>query len=100
MPGLYTHTTRATGYILTANAYNADHQNHIDNLIPTKIDDESASLSAMQAVEDPYPAGTASQAASLAEELRRIRYVLSQITGETYWYIDPDTSIASLYLGT
>jgi len=47
----------------------------------------------MQITADPYPAGATSRASDLSGELARIRYVLAQITGETYWYIDPTTSL-------
>lgn len=33
MAGAYTHETRAPGTILTASIYNADHNNHIDNVV-------------------------------------------------------------------
>ena len=88
MGGLYTHTTRAPGTILTAAIYNTDHQNHIDNLIPSMIDDQSANLAAMQSQVDPYPGGAASLSTSLAGELERIRYQLAQIQGTTNWYED------------
>ena len=96
MAGLYSHTTRAAGITLTANIYNTDHQNHIDNHITTQMDDYSSSVAQMQTVTDPYPAASESQATSLAGELERLRYQIKEILGEAQWYIDPDTTIAAL----
>lgn len=55
MPGLYTHATRADQTELTADIYNADHQNHITNSIPIKIDDYSSTVTEMRREADPYP---------------------------------------------
>jgi len=96
MPGLYSHTTRTTGTVLTATIYNADHQNHIDNHVPAQMDDYSTNTTQMQSTADPYPAGAESLATTLAGELERIRYVIAQITGESQWYIDPDSDIATI----
>jgi hypothetical protein len=92
MGGLYTHTTRAVGTIVTANIWNSDHQNHIDNQTPQMTDDYSATAAQMQTAADPYPAAVASQATSLAGELERLRYILKQVTNKTYWYQDPSWS--------
>lgn len=91
--------TWATGETLTASDLNAEFDNIITNATPAGIDDASADATAMQATTDPYPAGVASLATSLLGEIQRIRYVLAQITGETYWYQDPDTTIAALNQG-
>ena len=96
MAGLYSHTTRATGTTLTANIYNTDHQNHINNHTPDQMDDYSSSAGQMQTTTDPYPGASESLATSMAGELERIRFVLKQITGEAQWYIDPDDTIAGL----
>lgn len=100
MAGLYSHTTRATGTVLTAAIYNADHQNHINNHVPEKMDDYSATDGEMQTQTDPYPADTTSKATSLAGELERIRYVMAQITGNTYWYEDPATNLGAIDTGS
>ena len=96
MAGLYTHTTRASGTTLTANIYNTDHQNHIDNAIPSQIDDYSSSVSEMQTATDPGDVGTESQATSLAGEIERIRFVLDAIIGGAQWYTDPPISLTGL----
>lgn len=100
MPGLYTHTTRADGTTLTAAIYNADHQNHIDNLEPDKVDDSSANVTAMRAVADPGESGSESLATTLQGELRRIRNVLVEITGKTFWYETPAATLASITVVT
>lgn len=89
MPGLYTHTTRATGTILTAAIYNTDHQNHIDNQTPAATDDYSVNESQMQNNTDPYPGGVVSLPTSLAGEIERIRHIISRIHGGVPWYIMP-----------
>tara|TARA_Y100000310_G_C20664605_1_gene806773 strand:- start:955 stop:1326 length:372 start_codon:yes stop_codon:yes gene_type:complete len=106
MAGLYSHTTRASGLTLTANIYNADHQNHIDNHDPEQIDDYSPDNATFQTMTDPYPTSSESLPTTLAGELERIRYQLDQIIGGSQWYHDMpatngdlttiSTSIASL----
>lgn len=65
---------------------------------PAKIDDYSTDLAEMRTTVDPYPGTTpaASQAADLIGEIARLRYVLAQLTGEPYWYVDPDTNMATV----
>jgi hypothetical protein len=89
-------TVWSSAQTLTAASLNGEFDNILTNLTPAGIDDESVSLVAMRATVDPYPAGTESLATALQGEIQRIRYLLAQITGETYWYIDPDTTIAAL----
>jgi hypothetical protein len=96
MPGLYTHTTRASGLTLTANIYNTDHQNHIDNQVPLQMDDYSLNVTQMKVATDPGDVGTESLATSLAGELERIRFVLDAIIGDAQWYSDPAATILSL----
>lgn len=86
MPGLYSHTTRAIGTTLTAAIYNADHENHITNLVPDKIDDASANVTAMQAQTDPGEDGSESLPLNLDEELQRLRFTIAEMKGQTYWY--------------
>ena len=94
MAGLYSHTTRASGLTLTANIYNSDHQNHIDNHIPTQMDDYSGSVAEMQTTTDPYSGDSESQATSLAGELERIRFQLDQVIGAAQWYHDPNINLS------
>jgi hypothetical protein len=86
MPALYTHTTRAAGTVLTANIYNTDHQNHIDNGIPGQLDDYSVSVAQMQTTTDPGEVGTESLATSLAGELERLRFAIKEARGGAQWY--------------
>lgn len=76
---------------------NAEFDNIINNFTPAGMDDLSSNTAAMQGTQDPYPAGSPSLATSLAGELQRLRYLIAQITGEAYWYVDPDSNIAALY---
>lgn len=82
--------------ILTYADLNAEFNNILTNLTPAGVDDASTNAPAMQATADPYPGASESLATSLEGELQRIRYVLAQITGETYWYVDPDTTLAAI----
>jgi hypothetical protein len=86
MPGIYTHTTRAPGTILTATIYNTDHQNHIDHLEPIYMDDYSVNSAQMRTETDPGENGTESLAGTLAGELERIRFSIREWKGTTYWY--------------
>lgn len=86
MPGLYSHTTRATGTVLTATIYNGDHQNHIDNQIPTMTDDYSVNVAQMQSVVNPGTVGAEVLATSLAGEIERLRYVIKTMHGGAQWY--------------
>lgn len=95
MPGSYTHTTRADGTTLTAAIYNADHNNHITNLVPDKMDDWSQDATQMQLQTDPGEQGTESLATSLAEEIQRIRFALKEMKGVTYWYESADQTLNS-----
>lgn len=86
MAALYSHTTRSTGTTLTAAIYNADHENHITNGIPTQLDDYSVSESQMQTATSPGSVGSPSLATSLAGELERLRYVIRTLHGGAQWY--------------
>lgn len=59
------------------------------SISPAGVDDSSANAAAMQATADPYPAGSESLATSQTEELKRVRYLIQQITGMAQWYHDP-----------
>jgi hypothetical protein len=96
MGGLYTHTTRATGTVLTATIYNGDHQNHIDNDIPAMSDDYSVNVSQMQSNVDPGEPGSESLPTSLAGELERIRFCIKEMKGTGQWYTTAASSLASV----
>lgn len=97
--GLYAHTTRATGTVLTAAIYNADHQNHITNLNPAMTGALSDNLTEYRSTTDPGGSGSESLAANLAGELQRIRYVISRMVGKTYWYEAPATDFQNVGAG-
>lgn len=88
--------TVISGQTITASLWNNEFENIDTNFIPSGMDDMSGTDSAMQIQTDPYPSSATSRPTSLAGEIERLRYQLAQITGETYWYVDPDTSIASM----
>lgn len=83
------------GQTITASGWNGEFENIDTNFTPAGVDDYSATDSQMQTQTDPYPASATSRPTSTAGEFERIRYVLSQLSGKTYWYQDPDISIAS-----
>jgi hypothetical protein len=56
----------------------------------------SANNTSLRATHDPYPDASENLPVSLLEEIQSIRYLLQQITGKTYWYQDPDTTLAGL----
>jgi hypothetical protein len=78
-----------TGERLTASDLNAEFNNVLTNFTPAGMDDYSATASQMRTTTDPYPSSSESLATSLQGELERIRYLIAQITGKTYWYQDP-----------
>lgn len=84
--GLYSHTTRATGTVLTATIYNGDHQNHITNQNPLMTGGYSDNAAQMQTSTDPGTVGVESLATSLGGELERLRFVLKQLNGGPQWY--------------
>jgi hypothetical protein len=98
MPGLYSHTTRASGLILTSAIYNGDHQNHINNHVPAMMDDYSANQTQMRAQTNPGASGSESLATSAAGELERLRYVIAALKNTTYWY-DPIVTASKLTYG-
>ena len=79
---------------LTNEDLNDEFNNIIDNFVPDKMDDYSASINQMRTQTDPYPASSPSQSASIAGELERLRYQLNLIIGKTYWYEDPDINLS------
>lgn len=76
-----TYTVSAGDTILAAH-YNTQSSDWINNNIPSSIDDTSSNAAAQQVQSDPD--GTL--ATTLAIELQQLRFMLAEITGETYWY--------------
>jgi len=86
MPALYSITTRASGTTLTANIYNTDHQNHVNNGDAEHLGGYSDSTSQMQATTDPGNVGSESLASSISDEIERLRYVIKALSGNDQWY--------------
>jgi hypothetical protein len=96
MTALYSHTSRADGLILTAAIYNSDHQNHINNGVPSQLDDYSTNAAEMRTQTDPGENGSESLSTSLAGELERLRYAIADAKGTTYWYETPSINLSTL----
>ncbi len=94
----YSHTTRAAGTTLTANIYNTDHQNHIDQG-PATYDDYSSTVAQMKTSTDPGEVGSESQATNLSGELERLRNMLKEHAGEAQWYVTPQAGLSELTFG-
>lgn len=91
----YPITTRATGLVLTSAIYNSDHQNHVDNNIPTSINDYSDNAAQMQSTVDPGEVGTESLATTLAGELERLRFGIKELKDVVH-----GSSLAQWYTST
>jgi hypothetical protein len=97
MAGTYSRVkTWSAGETLTAADLNAEFDNEIINADPDSIGDESADATEMRAITDPYPGSSASLATDLKGEILRLRYQIKAISGESYWYIDPNFSMSLL----
>lgn len=101
MPALYSHTSRASGIILTATIYNDDHVNHITNGVPLQLDDYSSDATEMRVTTDPGEAGTESLATTLGGELARIRFTIKEMkkwlnggVDVAQWYTTASGSVA------
>ncbi len=81
----------STGNTILSDHVTVSNSEHINNNIPESIDDYSANATEMQSTKDPYSGDSIQLATTLDDELQGLRYILQQITGETYWYIDPPT---------
>lgn len=88
------------GETLAHTDLNAEFDNILTNLTPAGVDDASTNVAAMRTTSDPYAAATEVLATSLQGEIQQLRYILAQVTGETYWYVDPDTTVAALNTAT
>jgi hypothetical protein len=82
---------------VTYSDLNAEFDNIIANDKPEKSDDYSLTTNQMQIQTSPGSQGSESLATTLAGELERLRYVISRIIGQTYWY---DTPARSLQTGS
>jgi hypothetical protein len=93
MSALYSITTRASGTILTAAIYNADHQNHVNFGDAAHLGSFSANATQMQQAVNPGDVGSESLAISIGDELTRIRYIIAKMRGTDYWYRSPNLAV-------
>lgn len=84
--GLYSITTRSSGTTLTASIYNSDHLVHLTNSNLEQHDDYSTNAAQMRTQTDPGESGTESLPTSAAGELERLRFIINEMKGTTYWY--------------
>lgn len=89
-------STAVNGQVITEDKWNDEFENILTNFTPTGMDDESIDAAGMQATTDPYPGAVVSLPTSLQGEIKRLRFIIAQITGESFWYVDPDTTLAAL----
>lgn len=92
--------TWINGEVVYSGDLNAEFQNVISNMSPDKFDNYSRSTPEIQSQESPSDSGgnpiiTPQPGLSLANEIKRLRYMISQITGKTYWYQNPDRTLSS-----
>ncbi len=85
-----------SGDILTAAALNAEFQQIYDELDPDGIGSGLTAAAGMQTTEDPGEDGSENVPVSLENRLRQIGFILTQITGKTYPYENPATSLELL----
>lgn len=97
MPGLWSRikTWTSTENVVYSDL-NAEFDNILTNFVPLMIDDYSTNATQMKVQTDPGEVGTESLATTLAGELARLRYMLAEVTGETYWYTSPSNSLAGI----
>lgn len=97
MPGLYSrYFVESDGNTILADHWEGE-LNTIKNAFePQYMDDMSSDTTAMRASTDPGESGTESLATSLDGEIKRIRKILSELSGKTYWYQSPATSLETL----
>lgn len=91
---LYTHTTRATGTVLTAAIYNADHTNHVVYGYAAYLGGDSDTVGQMRTTADPGESGSESLASSIADEIERLRFAIYECklaldSSLSYWYESP-----------
>lgn len=96
--GLYSHTTRAAGTVLTgfgstSDIFNTDHLNHVTHTAAPFLNSWEPDVATMNRETAPAISGVPSLSSSLSDEIERVRFVLSQIKGfisngtpATHWY--------------
>ena len=81
---------------LTNTDLNAEIDNILNNLNAPGLDDYSTNVAQMQLQTSPGTVGDEALATSLAGEIERIRYMISQMIGGTYWYSALPTTLTEL----
>lgn len=76
---------------------NNEFNNIIQNFSPDKMASFSSTLSQMQLTVNPGAIGSEHLAASTAEEIEELRYMLNQIIGGAQWYSIPSATMAQLF---
>jgi hypothetical protein len=93
-PSVY--KTWIAGETLTAADLNNSFSVIPNNALLDSLNDWSTNTAQMQLTTDPYPSSVESLATDASGELLRLRYLIAQITGKTYWYQDPDIALSSV----
>lgn len=84
MSAQYSHEFRDTQ--VNVDEYNEDHQRHIDNRCPQTLGGYSQNISEMRQESDPGESGSENLPNSLAGELERLRFAISELKASTIWY--------------
>lgn len=87
--------TRIKTWVNAETLTHTDLNAEYDNLLswtPAELDDESANAAAQQATTNPASA----LPTTLQGEIQGMRYLIKAITGQTYWYTSPASSINSI----
>jgi hypothetical protein len=87
--------TWVSNEILTASDLNAEFNNLLTNAVGSSVIGSSANVSAMQASTDPGGVGTESLAASVADEIARLRFVIKRATAAAQWYAAPVSTLGT-----
>ncbi len=75
---------------------NAEFDNVLSNFNPEMLAAYSQNQAQMQIQTTPGTVGNESLATALSGELERLRYQIAAITGNTYWYSAPSTSLSQI----
>lgn len=94
--GLYSRIKTWGDEVLNYSDLNAEFDNVLNNFIPTMMSGYSTNVSQMQTQTSPGSVGSESLATALSGELERLRFQIAAITGNTYWYSSPSSSISQL----
>jgi len=98
----FTITIRATNHKLTGGtgvadgSYNSDRNELSTAMTPANIDDTSTDNTAYRLTVDPGESGSESRPTDLAGEIHRIRKLILEITGKTYWYETPTETMVTV----